>query len=290
MTNETNVRVTHSNQLWVIDRSKLNVPVKVANDQVCNPFLDVVGDLYSGCIAGYQLNISSDASILTVLRHAMLPKKPQVQYETHCDWEVHGIPEGIIIDGASGTDPSALDQITHQLGCQFHRRVSPSEGGSVERFFLTANHDCFALLPGFNEIPQQLPVNREAYLELQQLEHLLGHYIVDNYNQQSSPKAPRQTRSQRWKDGLINQPSIPSKQILDSLFSSPSLRLVQKSGVLIFHHLMYRSEQLLSRVGETVIVRSHPADVSTISVYQENNGQEVFLGYASAIHMPSKAG
>lgn len=217
MTNDNNVHITHSNQLWVIERAKLSVPVKVANDQVCHPFLDVVGDLYSGCIAGYQLNVNSDASILTVLRHAMLPKKPQVQYETRCDWEIHGIPEGIVINMASDLDPSALDQITHHLGCQFHQHVSPPEGGSVERFFLTANRDCFALLPGFNEIPQQPPVNREAYLELQQLEQLVGHYIVDIYNQQYSPKSPRQTRSQRWKDGLINQPRIPSEQILDCL-------------------------------------------------------------------------
>ncbi|WP_190274142.1 Mu transposase C-terminal domain-containing protein [Geitlerinema sp. PCC 7407] len=285
MTNETNVCVTHSNQLWVINRSKLSVPVKVANDQVCNPFLDVVGDLYSGCIAGYQLNVSSDASILTVLRHAMLPKKPQVQYETCCDWEIHGIPEGIVIDMASDLDPSALDQITHHLGCQFHQRVSPPEGGSVERFFLTANHDCFALLPGFNEIPQQPPANREVYLELQQLEQIVGHYIVDNYNQRPYPKAPNQTRSQRWKEGLINQPAGPSEQTLDDLFIPPSQRRVQKFGQLTFRNLVYRSEQLLTRVGELVVVRHNPTDMSTISVYQQNNGQEVFLGHAFAVPM-----
>ncbi|MGI0486570.1 hypothetical protein ACN4EK_14110 [Pantanalinema rosaneae CENA516] len=217
MTNDNNVHITHSNQLWVIERAKLNIPVKVANDQVCNPFLYVVGDLYSGCIAGYKLNVSSDASILTVLRHAMLPKKLQVQYETRCDWEIHGIPEGIVIDMASDLDPSALDQITHHLGCQFHQRVSSSLGSSVEGFDRAGNDSCFSLIPEFTGIPQQPLVGYESYLDLQQLEQLVGRYIVDNYNQQFSLKARHQTRSQRWKYGLINQPSIPSEQILDCL-------------------------------------------------------------------------
>jgi hypothetical protein len=217
MTNDNNEHITHSNQLWVIERVKLNIPVKVANDQVCTPFLDVVADFYSECIAGYQISVSPDTAILTVLRHAILPKKPQVQYETHCEWDIHGIPDGILINKTIDLDPSVLDQITHHLGCQFHQRASSSLGGSVEGFDRADNGSCFSLIPEFNGIPQQPLVGYESYLDLQQLEQLVGHYIVDCYNQQFSQKTSPQTRSQRWKDGLINQPSIPSEQILDCL-------------------------------------------------------------------------
>lgn len=147
---------------------KLNIPIRVASSHVCNPSFDLVIDLYSGCVAGYQLNVTSHSSILTALRHAMLPKDAQAQYNTHCEWDIYGIPEGVVIDGVIGPDSSTLDQIAHQLGCHFHKSVRPSEGGLVERFCNAVDRNILSQLPGYQEIPQApSTVNYETYLDLQ---------------------------------------------------------------------------------------------------------------------------
>ncbi len=222
MANENNECVTRSNQLWAIDRIKLNIAIKVADNHICNPLLDLVIDLYSECVAGYKLDVASHSPVLTALRHAILPKDAQAQYNTHCEWDVYGIPEGIVIDRVIDPDSSALDQIARQLGCHLHKSVRPSEGGLVERFFNAVDRNLLSQLPGYQENPhERSTVNHDTYLDLQQVEQVVGSYIVDNYNQQPYPKAPSQTRSQRWKGGLPNQPSIPSEQIFDSLLASP---------------------------------------------------------------------
>jgi len=94
-TTEGILKITHSNQIWQVDHTKLDVFIKVENPNsdinliISNkngdplrPFLTVIIDSFSGCVVGFYLGfVQADAyRVALALRNAILPKRVKEKY------------------------------------------------------------------------------------------------------------------------------------------------------------------------------------------------------------------
>ncbi|MEO1148329.1 MAG: Mu transposase C-terminal domain-containing protein [Cyanobacteria bacterium J06638_22] len=59
-------------------------------------------------------------------------------------------------------------------------------------------------------------------------------------------------------------------------------RTVYRGGYLQFQNVTYRGEHLAGYAGEKVVIRYNPRDITTLWVYQYENGKDTFLTRAHA--------
>lgn len=59
-------------------------------------------------------------------------------------------------------------------------------------------------------------------------------------------------------------------------------RTVYRHGYLQFANLTYQGEHLAGYAGESVVMRYNPQDITTVFIYQLQEGKEVFLARAHA--------
>lgn len=132
--------VEYSNHVWQCDHTRVDVLLVDRNGAILSrPWLTTVIDTYSRCIMGFNLGYNAPSSqvVALALRHAILPKQYDSQYQLHCDWGTYGKPEHFYTNGGKDFRSNHLQQISVQLGLVCHLRVSeaapselrPSEGG-----------------------------------------------------------------------------------------------------------------------------------------------------------------
>lgn len=280
--------VEYSNHVWQCDHTRADVLLVDQDGQLLSrPWLTTVIDTYSRCIIGINLGYDAPSSqvVALALRHAILPKQYGSEYKLHCEWGTYGKPEHFYTDGGKDFRSNHLQQIGVQLGFVCHLRDRPSEGGIVERPFGTFNTNLFSTLPGYtgsNVQERSEEAEKEASLTLRELEQLLVRYIVDKYNQSIDARMGDQTRFQRWEAGLIAAPSLISERDLDICLMKQTRRTIYRGGYLQFENLTYRGEYLEGYAGESVVLRYDPKDITTILVYRNEGGKEVFLARAYA--------
>ncbi|WP_321170069.1 Mu transposase C-terminal domain-containing protein [Mastigocoleus testarum] len=235
------------------------------------------------------INLGFDAPSSEVvalgLRHAIMPKHYDSEYGLHEEWGTYGLPQHFYTDGGKDFRSNHLQQIGVQLGFVCHLRDRPSEGGIVERPFGTFNTELFSTLPGYTgSNVQQRPkeAEKEACINLRELEKLLVRFIVDKYNQSIDARSGDQTRLQRWEAGLIATPNTFSQRDLDICLMKQTRRSIYRGGYLQFENLTYRGDLLAGYAGESVVLRYDPRDITTILVYRQERGKEVFLARAYA--------
>jgi putative transposase len=280
--------VEYSNHVWQCDHTRADVLLVDRDNQLLGrPWLTTVIDTYSRCIIGINFGYDAPSSqvVALALRHAILPKQYGSEYKLHCEWGTYGKPEHFYTDGGKDFRSNHLQEIGVQLGFACHLRDRPSEGGIVERPFGTFNTNLFSTLPGYTgsnvqERPEE--AEKEASLTLRELEQLLVRYIVDKYNQSIDARMGDQTRFQRWEAGLIAAPSLISERDLDICLMKQTRRTIYRGGYLQFENLTYRGDYLEGYAGESVVLRYDPKDITTILVYRNEGGKEVFLARAYA--------
>jgi putative transposase len=59
-------------------------------------------------------------------------------------------------------------------------------------------------------------------------------------------------------------------------------RTIYRGGYVQFENLTYRGENLAGYAGENVVLRYDPRDITTVLVYRQESGAEVFLARAFA--------
>lgn len=66
------------------------------------PYITLIMDSYSGCVAGFHLGFEAAGSheVGLALRHAILPKQYEPEYELQEKWNVCGVPEYWVTDRA----------------------------------------------------------------------------------------------------------------------------------------------------------------------------------------------
>jgi putative transposase len=188
-------------------------------------------------------------------------------------------------DGGKDFRSQHIELVATQLGIALCLRRKPSDGGVVERPFGTFNSEFFSTLPGYtgSNLKERSPdAESEACLTLLQLEKLLVRYIVDRYNQTLDARMGNQTRIGRWEAGRMAQLPLLGERELDICLMRRERRTVYRNGYIQFANLTYQGEHLATYAGETVIVRYDPRDITTVWIYQLQDGKEVFLTRAHA--------
>ncbi|NEP54079.1 MAG: hypothetical protein F6K65_36925 [Moorea sp. SIO3C2] len=122
----------------------------------------------------------------------------------------------------------------------------------------------------------------EACLSLWELERLIVRYIVDSYNQKVDARMGDQSRIARWEGGCSGALAVLGERELDICLMRRESRTVYRRGYLQFANLVYRGDCLGGYAGEKVVIRYNPRDITTLLVYQEEDGKDVFVARAHA--------
>jgi putative transposase len=225
------------------------------------------------------------------LRHAIVPKQYDTSYELRNQWSTYGIPQYLYTDSGADFTSKHIDQIAGSLGITLCLRRRPSDGGIVERPFGTINSEFFSTLPGYTTSclkGHKSTAEAEARLTLEDLEWLLVKYIVDRYNQLPDARMGNESRIARWEAGKIVQPPLIEERELDILLMRQDRRTVYQGGYIRFANLVYRGEYLAGYAGESVVLRYNPRDISTVLIYRQKGGKDVFLTRAHAQHLDTE--
>lgn len=282
------IEIEWSNQVWQVDHTLVDVMVvDQAGVLLGRPWLSIVVDTYSRCIMGMHLGFDPPSAQLVclALRHGILPKRYPVAYELKQTWETYGLPQYLYTDGGKDFRSQHIEQVATELGIVLCLRRKPSDGGIVERPFGTLNREFFSTIPGYtsSDVQTRSPkAESDACLTLLQLEKLLVRYIVDHYNQRIDARMGNQSRIGRWEAGRSAQLALLGERELDMCLMRRDRRTVYRNGYLQLANLTYQGEHLAGYVGETVIIRYDPRDITTVWVYQLQDSKEVFLTRAHA--------
>jgi putative transposase len=282
------VEVKESNQVWQCDHTRVDLlVVDHVGEVLGRPWLTTIVDTYSRCMIGIHLGMEAPSAMVVclALRHAILPKQYSSAYELTQLWGSYGLPQYLYTDGGKEFNSKHLEQVANELKIVLCQRRYPAEGGIVERPFGTLNSELFATLPGYTgnstkRRPKQAETN--ASLSLVQLEKQIVRYIVDRYNQGIDPRIGDQSRLGRWESARLAQLPLLGDRELDICLMRRDRRVVYRGGYIQFANLTYRGEHLEGYTGSWVVLRYHPRDITSILIYREEGGKDVFLSRAHA--------
>lgn len=299
------LRADYSNQIIQCDHTKMDIRIVDGDGKLLpwRPWLTTVVDTFSSCLVGYHLWHKQPGSeeVALTLRHAILPKRYPPEYDLTMPWDIYGPPlQYLFTDGGKELALSKQVQaIGRRLGFQCELRDRPPQGGIVERLFGTINTVFLASLPGYiakgktAEEKKKFArrAEKEAQFTLEDLDKLLADYFCSDYNRQPYPKDKRQTRYERWLQGMGNKlPEPLDEQDLYIAFMNGDDRVVQAHGSIYFHNLTYRCDELRSHRGKKVLVRYDPDHILTLYTFTKStaDGPEEFIGHAHAINMDTQ--
>jgi putative transposase len=251
------------NEMWQADHSVLDILVRDALGNTVRPWLTVVIDDYSRAIAGYSIGVAAPSILTTalVLRWAIWRKGDP-------GWKVCGIPECFYTDHGSDFTSLHLEQVAAQLKIQlkFSTPGKPQGRGRVERFFRTVDQLFLCEQPGYS--PGGSPKSPPE-LTLAELDERFRTWIRDGYHHRIGEEMTRSPLV-AWEDGGFI-PSMPeSLEHLDLLLLTvPKTRRVRREGIS-FVGERYFSVALAPYVGEDVVIRYDPRDISEIRVFLED--------------------
>ena len=286
--------IEYSNQVWQCDHTRADIMVVDGQgDPLGCPTLTTVIDTYSRCIMGIRLGLDYPSAAVTclALRHAILPKQHSHAYEPKHLWESYGVPQYLYTDAGKDFTSTHIDQVANSLGIVLCLRRRPSDGGIVERPFGTLNTEFFSMLPGYTTRllkGHQRAVEADARLTLEQLEGLLIRYITDNYNQQPDARTGKESRMKRWQSNLMAQAPALEDRELDLLLMRQGHRRIYRGGYIRFANLLYKGEYLEGFVGQQVVLRYNPRDITSLYVYRAEGERDIFLTRAHAQNLETE--
>lgn len=283
-TTEGIINLTHSNQVWQCDHTKLDILLVDGDGNVIlqlddkeeevigRPYLTLIMDSYSGCVTGFHLGFEPAGSheVGLALRHAILPKHYGPEYKLQKEWDTYGPPEYWLTDRAKEFKSNHLKQISMQVGFKRRLRAYPSAGGLIESIFDKINKELLSHLPGYtgsNVAGRPKEAEKHACLTLDELEKLLVRYFVDHYNQHDYPRVANQKRSERWKASLLTEPEVLNERDLDLCLMKVTHRKVEKYGCVRFEGLVYQGNCLVDYEGDEVSVRYDQRNIIALLAY-----------------------
>jgi putative transposase len=291
-TTEGILEISHSNQIWQIDHTRLDTLLIDEEDKkvIDRPYITLVMDSYSGCVTGFYLGFEPAGSheVGLALRHAILPKHYGTEYELQETWEIFGIPEYIVTDRAKEFKSEHLRQISLQLGFIRRLRAFPQAGGLIESIFDKINKEILSLYGGYtgSNVEERPPeAEKTAYLTLDELEKILVKYFVDHYNRHDYPRVKNQKRIERWKSSfLLEEPELLNERELDICLMKVAYRKVEEYGSVNFLGWVYQGDCLLDYEGKQVSLRYDKRNITTVLAYTRpiNSEPGEFVGVIQA--------
>lgn len=129
-------QASRPNEIWQADHTPLDLWLVDEEGQPARPWLTVIEDDYSRCIAGYFLTFTEPNALNTALtlRQAIWRKADP-------RWRICGLPDLFYTDHGSDFRSHHLEQVCVDLKIQLiHSTVGMPRGrGRIERFFRTVN-------------------------------------------------------------------------------------------------------------------------------------------------------
>ena len=252
---------TGPNAVWQADHTELDIVLKDGRGRPEKPWLTVILDDYSRAVAGYALFFGSPSAIQTALalRQAIWRKgRP--------GWQVCGIPGILYSDHGSDFTSHHLEQVAADLKIRLINSMAgrPRGRGKIERFFESVSQVLLPRLPGY--APAGASPN--AGLTLAGLAAELERFLVDEYH--NEPHTTTGFKPQeRWVSGGFLPRMPESLEQLDLLLLTvPKTRRVHPDGIR-FSGLRYIDPTLAAYVGEEVLLRYDPRDITEVRVFHE---------------------
>ncbi|MBU0910716.1 MAG: DDE-type integrase/transposase/recombinase [Proteobacteria bacterium] len=250
-----------SNKIWQADHTQLDIIVLDENDNERRPWLTIILDDKSRAVAGYYLTFAAPSALNTslALRQAIWRKQDP-------NWPVCGIPEILYTDHGSDFTSRHIEQVCAELKIEliFSSVGKPRGRGKIERFFETINQMLLIDLPGYPKCkskPQNL-------LSKDLLETRIRDFLND-YHHKKHPALNKNPIESWEENGFL--PRLPdSYEQLDLLLLTVvKPRKVRNVGIS-FSGLNYQSPVLAAYVGEPVVIRYDPRDISEIRVFHDD--------------------
>jgi putative transposase len=256
-------RAASPNTLWQADHTMLDILVLDANGKPARPWLSVILDDYSRAVAGYMVFLGAPSAL-----HTSLALRQAIWRKQEPSWPVCGVPDVLYVDHGSDFTSIHLAQVAAALRIELiHSTVGRPQGrGKIERFFGTINTELLPQLAG--RLVKGRPVSAPA-LSLSELDAALTAFIMDVYHQRPHSQTG-ETPHAAWL-GLGWLPRMPdSLDDLDLLLVTVvKARTVRRDGIR-FQGLRYIAPTLAAYVGEAVMIRYDPRDLSEIRVFHHN--------------------
>lgn len=291
-TTEGILEITHSNQIWQIDHTRLDILLvdEEFRKVIGRAYITLVMDSYSGCVTGFHLGFEPAGSheVGLALRHAILPKDYGTEYKLQKTWEICGIPEYVVTDRAKEFKSEHLKQISLQLDFKRRLRAFPQAGGLIESIFDKINKEILSLYGGYtgSSVEKRPPeAERTACITLDQLEKILVRYFVDHYNHHDYPRVKNQKRIERWKSGfLLEEHQVIDERELDICLMKIAIRNVEKYGSVNFLGWVYQGDCLLKYEGKQVSLRYDKRNITAVLAYTRpiNGEPGEFIGVIHA--------
>ena len=266
------------------------VPVVIRDDRfrvsAGRPWLTVIIDKYSRMVVGYFLTTRapSSNSVMRALKMALLPKErhlakfPTVANEWPC-WGVMVIlvPDNGMEFHSVATLRACMAALTMTL--EYTAAEDPQAKGTVERFFWTAQTQCFSTLPGYtgtgpDDRGEANPA-AEARITLAELEQYFVKWLVDVYHCQphaALAAPPLETWRESAKSSVLRLP--PSLDTLRRALCITRRMSLTERGI-VWNGLLWTSHELTMLRGEApraggaspeVIVKIDPEDLGAVEV------------------------
>lgn len=249
------------NAVWQADHTELDIWLKDRRGQPEKPWLTIVLDDYSRAVAGYALSFSAPSSIQTALalRQAIWRKgRP--------GWQVCGIPGILYSDHGSDFTSHHLEQVAADLKIRLVNSMvgRPRGRGKIERFFESVSQILLPRLPGY----APAGTAPKAGLTLAEMIAQLEHFLVDEYHNKIHTTTGFKPH-ERWTSGGFLPRMPDSLEQLDLLLLTvPKTRRVHPDGIR-FSGLRYIDSLLAAYVGEEVLLRYDPRDITEIRAFHE---------------------
>lgn len=248
------------NELWQADHVLLDFDVLNDRSKLQKPWLTVIIDDCSRAICGYELSFLSPSAQKTSLcfRHAIWRKSDP-------DWGIMGVPESFYTDHGSDFTSKHIEQVCIDLkiGLIFSQIGRPRGRGKIERFFRTLDQ---MLIHTLQAVTNGRTKSKD--IDLKTLDRLIYTFILE-YNHSIHPEI-NSTPAARWQlNGFIPQ-LIDSLEHLDLLLLTEAKpRKILRDGIR-FQGLRYIDPLLAEYVGENVVIRYIPSDITSIRVFYKN--------------------
>lgn len=256
-------RADRPNTLWQADHTELDILIKAPNGSPIRPWLTVVLDDHSRAVCGYFTFTGAPSAMNTALalRHAIWPKPA-------AGWPMCGIPDVLYVDHGSDFTSHHLAQAAQDLHFEiiYSTVARPQGRGKIERLFGTINTELLARLPG--HLTGGLPPRPQ--LTLAELDEAIGTFLTTTYLGRIHPEI-NQTPTSAWiADGWLPRPPETLDQLDGLLLTATKVRIVYRDGIH-FQGLRYTATTLAAYVGEPVLIRYDPRDITEIRVFHRSH-------------------
>ncbi len=254
---------THSNAMWQADHTKLPIWLLDEEGKPAKPWLTVIEDDYSRCIASFRLSFQESTALTTALA-----LRTGIWRKEDPHWHICGIPGVFYTDHGSDFTSKHMEQVAADLGIEliFSEKGVPRGRGKIERFFRSVNELFLQDLPGY--APEGSKAT-EAKLTLPAFEQKFRMWLLSDYHQRRHSETKCQP-AERWERGGFLPRMPDSLERLDLLLLTVAkTRRVHQDGIR-FQGQRYMDINLAAFVKEEVLIRFDPVDLGEIHVFYQD--------------------